>query len=313
MNVMLLGATGFIGPHVARALDRLGCEVAPVSRRGGGPGGVAVDRRDVASLRALARDRRVTTVIDLLAYTEADTTPLWAALDGAVERWVMASSCDVYRNYEGLHRKAAPEPVLGLFGEDSPLRTTRYPYRLDPRRPADGADAWMDDYDKIPLEAALLARPSLGGVVLRLPMVFGPGDRQRRFRWLLRPMLAGEARLVVDPNWAAWRTTYGYVLDAAHAVATAAVHPATSRRVFNLGRSDVTDHNDWIGRYAAALGWRGEVTEAPAPPGSPIATLDLRYPLSADTRAFRETCDWTEPTRLEDALLGTVADERDRG
>ena len=313
MNVMLLGATGFIGPHVARALDALGCEVVAVSRWGGGPGGVAADRRDVASLRALARERRVTTVIDLLAYTDADTAALWAALDGVVERWVMASSCDVYRNYDGLHRKAAPEPILGLLEDLTPLRTTRYPYRLDPRRPADATDAWMDDYDKIPLEAALHARPGLGGVVLRLPMVFGPGDRQRRFRWLLRAMLAHKARLVVDPGWAAWRTTYGFVRDVAHALATAAVHPAASGRTFNLGRSDVTDHHDWIGRYSAALGWRGEVTEAPAPPKSPIAALDLRYPLSVESQAFREACGWTEPTSLEDALIGTIADERDRG
>jgi len=312
MKVLLLGATGFIGPHVARALDEFGCEVVPVSRRGGGPGGVAAGRSDPASLLAVVRERQVRTVVDLIAYTEAESVALWAALDGAVERWVMASSCDVYRNYEGLHRKAAPEPVLGLFGEDSPLRTTRYPYRQAPRRPANAADAWMDDYDKIPLEAALLARPSLGGVVLRLPMVFGPGDRQRRFRWLLRPMLAGEARLAVDPGWAAWRSTYGYVLDVAHALATAAVHPATSGRVFNLGRAEVGDHRDWIGRFAAALGWRGEVTEAPAPLGSPIAALDLRYPLSVDTSAFRQACDWSEPTSLEEALTGTITDERER-
>lgn len=312
MNVMLLGATGFIGPHVAQALGALGAEVTPVSRRGGGPGGVAADRRDVAGLRALALQRRITAVVDMLAYTEADTLPLWAGLDGIVERWVMASSCDVYRNYEGLHRKATPEPVLGLFGEDSPLRATRYPYRQDPRRQADAADAWMDDYDKIPLEAALLARPSLGGVVLRLPMVFGPGDRQRRFRWLLRPMLAGEPRLVVDPAWGAWRTTYGYAPDAAQALATAAVRPPAAGRVFNLGRPDVTDHHDWIARYAAALGWRGEVVETAAPPGSPIAALDLRYPLSVDTRSFRDTYGWSEPTPLEEALSATIADERER-
>jgi hypothetical protein len=144
-------------------------------------------------------------LIDLLAYTVADTNPLCRALDGEVERWVMASSCDVYRNYEGLHRKADPAPIVGSLAEDSPLRTTRYPYRSDRLRPADAPDAWMVDYDKIPLEEALLARPSLGGVVMRLPMVFGPGDRQRRFRWLLRPMLAHAPNLMVDPAWAAWR------------------------------------------------------------------------------------------------------------
>jgi len=313
MTVLLLGATGFIGPRVAEALRADGREVVSVSRRGGGPGGVAADRRDAARLLTLARERKVRTVIDLIAYTEADTAPLWAAFDGEVERWVMASSCDVYRNYEGLHRKASPPPISGPLTEGSPLRATRYPYRSDPPRDAGAADAWLDDYDKIPLESALLARPGLGGVVLRLPMVFGPGDRQRRFRWLLRPMLAGEAQLVVDPGWAAWRTTYGYVADVAHALATAAIHPATGGRIYNLGRADVTDHRDWVGRFAKALDWSGAVTEAPAPSGSPIAGLDLRYPLWVDSGAFRRTYNWREPSLLEDALLRTAADERDRG
>ena len=311
MSILLLGATGFIGPHVAAALAAHGREVVAVSRRGGGLGAVAVDRRDAASLRTLVRERRITAVIDLLAYTEADTTALWDALDGEVERWVMASSCDVYRNYEGLHRKADAEPIMGPLAEGSPLRETRYPYRLDPRRPAAAPDAWMDDYDKIPLEAGLLARPGLYGVVLRLPMVFGPGDRQRRFRWMLRPMLAGERRLRVDPDWAGWRTTYGYVADVADALAAAVTVPLEGR-IFNLGRSDIGDHRDWIGVFSRTLGWDGEVTEAHAPPGSPIAALDLRYTLSVDSRAFRHAFGWREPTPLEEALLATAADERDR-
>jgi nucleoside-diphosphate-sugar epimerase len=197
--------------------------------------------------------------------------------------------------------------------ETAPLRTTRFPYRAQPRRPAVAPDAWMDDYDKIPLEAALLARPALSGVVLRLPMVFGPADRQRRFRWIVRPMLAGEGRLAADPAWLGWRTTYGYVEDVAHALATAATHPAAMGRAFNLGRRDVGDHRDWVERFAAVLDWVGEVAEAPAGPASPLAALDLGYPLIVDTGAFRAACAWREPTDFEDALTRTIDDERRRG
>jgi nucleoside-diphosphate-sugar epimerase len=313
MTVLVLGATGFLGPHVVSALAAAGHATIGASRGGAGLHGAALDRRDVAAVRALVRERRVTAVVDLLAYTEADTLPLLGALDGEVGRWVMASSCDVYRNYEGLHRKAAPAPILGGLGERSPLRTVRYPYRADARRAADAPDAWMDAYDKIPLEAALMARPSLNGVVMRLPMVFGPGDRQRRFRWIVRPMLAGHARLATDPAWLRWRTTYGYVEDVAHALAAAATHPAAAAGVFNIGRNDVTDHRDWIERFAAALDWDGAVTEARAGKDSPLAALDLGYPLIVDTSAFREACGWREPTDFEDALTRTADDERHRG
>ena len=41
---------------------------------------------------------------------------------------------------------------------------------------------WVDDaYDKIPVERAVLGNPALPGIVLRLPMVYGPGDRLHRF------------------------------------------------------------------------------------------------------------------------------------
>lgn len=313
MTVLVLGASGFIGPHVVAALAAGGHEPIGASRRGGGQHGVALDRRDPAAVKAVVRKRRVDAVVDLLAFTEAETLPLLAALDGEVGRLVMASSCDVYRNYEGLHRKAAPEPIAGPLDEASPLRTLRHPYRAEPRRPADAPDAWMDDYDKIPLEAALLARPGLGGVALRLPMVFGPGDRQRRFRWMLSPMIRGEPRLVADPAWLRWRTTYGYVADVGRALATSATHSAVAGRVFNIGRADVGDHRDWIERFGAALDWAGEVAEVRAGPDSPLAALDLRYTLNADTSAFREACDWREPTDFEDALMRTADDEGRRG
>lgn len=313
MTVLVLGATGFIGAAVVRALGAFGVEVFAASRRGAGPNGVAMDRRDIAQVRAFVREHFIDTVIDLLAYTETDTLPLLAALDGEVGRWVMASSGDVYRNYEGLHKTAQPEPQLEPLAETSPLRNGRYPYRADPPRAAASPDAWMDDYDKIPLEAALRARPGLSGTILRLPMVFGPHDRQRRFRWIVAPMSAGKAQITVDPAWAAWRTTYGYVDDVAHALATAALHTAAPGRTFNIGEREAPDHRTWMGRFADTLGWRGQIASAPAPSDSPIASLDLRYPMLTDTSAFRDLCGWREPTPLAEALAQTAADEIARG
>ncbi|MDP3852844.1 NAD-dependent epimerase/dehydratase family protein [Phenylobacterium sp.] len=310
MAVLLLGSTGFIGPRIVHALEALGVEVVAASRGGHGPNAVALDRGDVAQVRALVRERRIHAVVDLLAFTEADTLPLLDALDGQVERWVMASSCDVYRNYEGLQRKAGPDPLLEPATEASPLRTTRHPYRTAPPRARDATEAWMDDYDKIPLEEALRARPGLSGVILRLPMVFGPGDRQQRFRWITAPMQAGKAQLAVNSAWAGWRTTYGYVDDVAHALAAASRHPAAAGRTFNLGELNAPDHMTWIGRFAGVLGWRGDVVEAPAT--DPLAALDLSYPMVCDTSAFRNACGWREPTAPEEALLRTAADEQRR-
>jgi nucleoside-diphosphate-sugar epimerase len=130
-------------------------------------------------------------------------------------------------------------------------------------------------------------------------------------------MLAGGERLTVDPGWAQWRTTYGYVEDVAHALATAALHPNAAGRTFNIGLPNIglgetIDHRGWIDRFAAHLGWQGEVREQPAASNSPIAALDLGYPLIIDSSAFRETCGWREPTALDEALARTIRDELSR-
>ena len=311
MTVLVIGATGFIGTRLARALLARGKEVVAVSRGGDGPGGVARDRRDIAALTTLIAARGVDTVIDLLAYTLADTLPLFGAVGGRIERYVLASSLDVYRNYEGLHGKATPTPIPGPMSEDAPLRTTRYPYRLDPRRDPGSADAWLDDYDKIPIEEAL-RNADVRHTILRLPMTYGPGDRQQRFRWVISPMLKSSPHLVVDPAWAAWRTTYGYVDDVADALARGALHDQTRDRTFNLGEPNPPDHRAWVDRFARVLDWSGEIAPEAAPSESPIAGLRLSYPLIADTSAFRTACGWSEPTPLAERLERTVAEQRSR-
>jgi nucleoside-diphosphate-sugar epimerase len=311
VTVLVLGATGFIGGPLVRALRAMGAEVVAASRGGGGPDGVAADRGDAGAVLRLVRARGVRTVIDLIAYTQGDTLPLFEALGGHAERYVLASSMDVYRNYEGLHRKAAVDPIPGPLSESSPLRTTPFPYRAEPPRRESDPEAWLDRYDKIPLEAAL-RRSDLRHTIARLPMVYGPGDRQRRFRWAIGPMLRARPHITIDPTWAAWRTTYGFVDDVAHGLAHAARHPAAADQTFNLGEADPPDHARWLARFAGRLGWSGAVRLEGAPPGNPLAALDLGYTLVADTRAMRETCDWREPTPLEEALERTVADERSR-
>jgi nucleoside-diphosphate-sugar epimerase len=185
MGVLVLGGTGFIGaPTVARLLGD-GVETA-VGHHGARPvaagaTSVVVDRNDPAAVLAAVRETGADTVIDLIAYTAADTLPLLDALSGAIARYVLVSSVDVYRNYEGLHRKGRPTPIWDRLTEDAELRASRFSYRLAKPRAAGDPQAWMDDYDKIPLEEAARAAAGFETTILRLPMVFGPGDRQRRF------------------------------------------------------------------------------------------------------------------------------------
>lgn len=319
---MVLGATGFIGPAVAGRLAGLGHGVIAVARRQPasvppGATALALDRGDPATIAAAADDHGVEAVIDLLAMTLGATQPLLAALDGRIGRYVLASSGDVYRQYGALHRLEAIGAPAPRLVEEAPLRARLHPYAADPPRAADDPEAWMDDYDKIPIEQALNARPGLAGVVVRLPMVYGPGDRQRRFAWAIGPMLKKAAVIEVDAQWAAWRTSYGYVDDVAAGLALAAVHPAAAGRTYNIGPLEAPDHAAWADRFAGRLGWPGELrrierSAVAEPLRRRLDALDLAVPLVTDTGAIRRELGYAEPTDPTEALDRTIADEARR-
>jgi nucleoside-diphosphate-sugar epimerase len=325
MGVLVLGGTGFIGaPLVARLLAD-GVETA-VAHRGAhhgaravpvGARSVVLDRGDPAAVVAAIRETGADTVIDLIAYTAADTLPLLDALSGQVARYVLVSSVDVYRNYEGLHRKGRPTPIWDRLTEDADLRASRYPYRLAKPRPAGDPQAWMDGYDKIPLEEAARAALGLEATIVRLPMVFGPGDRQRRFSWAIRPMVQKRPRFVIPHPWASWRATFGYVDDVAAGVALAAVHPRAGGETYNLGRSNTPTNIAWAASFAEHLNWPGDVElshpdVARGALAKAVLGLDLNYPLFIDNAKIRRRLGFVEVTDFDEALARTVADEMGR-
>jgi nucleoside-diphosphate-sugar epimerase len=312
MRVMVLGATGFIGPHLLSRIRELGHQPIGVSRRETPAGSqIAADRGDPAAIARLAREHRADALVDLLAMTLPATAPLLDRLEGVVGRYVLASSGDVYRQYGALHRKEVGGAPLESLDEDAPLRTTRFPYRAEPPRAPDDPQAWMDAYDKIPIEQAARAHPGLSAVIVRLPMVFGPGDRQRRFAWAITPMRAERPFLEIDAQWAAWRASYGYVEDVAHGLALAAVHPAAAGRTYNLAPPEASDHETWARRIAAATGWRGELrlvarSALREAHRAALDALDLAYPMVTASRTIRRELEYQEAVAPEVALRRTI-------
>src|SRR5258708_27877856 len=156
MKVVVLGATGFIGPPLRFALAALGHETVRIARTPGA-GVTALDRADTGAVVRAAEG--ADGVVDLLAMTLAASAPLIAALAGRVDRYVLASSGDVYRQYGALRRKEPLEALLKPIPEDAPLRTVAFPYRGDARRPRGDPQDWTDDYDKIPIARAARGHP----------------------------------------------------------------------------------------------------------------------------------------------------------
>ena len=303
MRILVIGATGFIGGPVFDAARAAGHTVIGVARTQH-PALEAADRRRPDEITSLVRFHRIDVVIDIVAYTKPDTLPLLDALDGSIERYVMLSSADVYASYELLNRKREGEPNATL-AEDAPLRVTRFPYRGDTPRAEDADDAWMDDYDKIPIEDAV-RRMKSAWTILRLPMVYGPGDRQTRFAWASHAMTEGAAELVIPPAWAHWVSTFEYVHNVAEAIVFAATHASAANRIFNVGEAEPVEQIEWAHRLARALAWQGEIRiDADAPMARRLGALDLTVPLALDTSAL-SALGFEPSTSVEAALAATL-------
>jgi nucleoside-diphosphate-sugar epimerase len=315
MNVAVLGGTGFIGSAVVQRLVARGASVVAISRgrcAAALPAGVVhetADRQDSAALAAIIGRQRPSVLIDIVPMTMAGTQPVLDAIADAGLRYVMISSCDVYANYGGLLRRETPAP-LDVSEEESPLRTRLYPFR--DVLPADGA-ALADEYDKIPIEQAVRADTRLRATILRLPMVYGPGDQQHRFGWIVQAIGEGEV-IEVDERYAAWKSTHGFITDVADAIALAALDERGAGRTYNLGEPRARMMAAWIELVAAVMDRNVEVV--PVGPARKAAGFDmaqqadLRYALEISTRRIRDELEFAEIVPPDDAILQTVEWEK---
>ena len=66
---------------------------------------------------------------------------------------------------------------------------------------------WVtDDYDKIPAERMVMNDRELPGTVLRLPMVYGPGDRLHRFYPVVKRIADRRCHIIFPETLAVWRS-----------------------------------------------------------------------------------------------------------
>ena len=215
MKVAVLGGTRFIGRAIVEELVAARDEVLVVHRGQLEPGDLPqvphlhCDRAELASHRQELAAFAPDAVVDCRALTRRDAEIALDSLPG-VERWIVISSVDVYRAFGALNDDLETDPVP--LDEESPVRPERYPYR--------GKMPGMDEYDKLDVEDVYLPR---GATVMRLPMVYGEHDYQRREEFVLRRVRAGRDRIPFGAG--TWLTCRVYVRDVGRAVRLALEKP----------------------------------------------------------------------------------------
>src|SRR6185369_7434734 len=150
------------------------------------------------------------------------------------------------------------EPVP--LTEDSALRTRLNTYPPPVIAMLKQVFAWLDDeYDKIPVERVVMGESELPGTVLRLPMVYGPGDPLHRLFPILKRVGDGRPALLLDERMAQWRATRGFVENVAAALALAATHDAAAGRVFNVCDAAAHSEMEWTRAVARAARYTGDL------------------------------------------------------
>jgi nucleoside-diphosphate-sugar epimerase len=283
MRVVVIGGTRFIGRRIVEELVGRGDEVTVVHRGESEPDDLVrcdhihVARQDFSTVAARVRAVAPDAIVDTLAMSRADTEAVLPHLPDT--QIVLLSSMDVYRAFGHVlaDREGEPVPIT----EDSPVRDERYPYRERGERP--------DDYDKLDVEPAYRER---GAAVLRLAMIYGEHDPQRREEFILRRVRAGRPRIPVGPG--SWLWTRCYVGDVAAAVLAALGNPRAAGEVFNVGEPAVRTIRGWAEEILAAAGHEAELVTVPetALPEDMWITRTVDQPLLVAADKAAEVLGW---------------------
>jgi nucleoside-diphosphate-sugar epimerase len=318
MNILIIGGTGFIGTPLVRQLHEQGHTLAVLHRGHATPElaqdveHIRGDRNRLPEVRDAIAGFAPEVVIDMLLSSGAQARQLMDTLRGLARRVVALSSIDVYRAFAIVNGTDTGPLQSTPLTEDSERRAVA-PYSPERLTMARSVFSWItDDYDKIPVEDAVLSDPELPGTVLRLPMVYGPGDPLHRQFPYVKRMDDGRRVIVMADDYAAWRTPRGYVENVAAAIALAATEERAAGRAYIVAEQPAYSELEWARKIAEQAGWRGEFVVLPrerAPRHLQIPA-NLAQHGDASSARIRSELGFRDPVPLEHAIRRTLEWER---
>lgn len=317
MKILLIGGSGFIGQFTAQQLLQNGHHVTVFHRgKTSAPAGteeILGDRQFLQDHQPEFRRQKFDVVIDFVLNSGRQAQQLMDTFRGIAGRVVALSSMDVYRAW-GVFYKMDSGGLQELpLREDSELRTSRITYPPEALKRTQAIYGWIDEeYDKIPVEQAVLSDHKLPGTILRLPMIYGPGDPAHRFHPVLKRIDDDRKHIIFADDVAAMRTPRGYVENVGSAVALAATSPQAAGRIYNVCEAESFSELDWARKIAAATKWAGEFVILPhdRTPKHLLWPGNTAQHVVATSERIRKELGYRELLPREEAIRRTIEWER---
>ena len=317
MKILLIGGTGFIGRFVVGQLQESGHQVTVFHRgKTAAPQGaeeIFGDRQFLQDHQPEFRRQHFDVVVDFVLSSGRQAQQLMDTFRGIAGRIVGLSSMDVYRAWGVFYNTEQCGLQELPLTEDSELRTSRVTYPPDVLKKAQTMYGWLDDeYDKVPVEQAILGDAKLPGTILRLPMIYGPGDPLHRFHPVLKRIDDGRKQIIFADDVAPLRTPRGYVEDVAAAIVLAATSPQAAGRIYNVCEAESFGELEWARKIAAAVQWQGEFVVLPhdRTPKHLLWPGNTEQHVVAASERIRKELGYRELLPREESIRRTIAWER---
>jgi nucleoside-diphosphate-sugar epimerase len=310
MKILIIGGSKFIGPYVVKALHDKGHELALFNRgqtTHAFPFHVDLIRGDRTNLISF-KDKFLSfspdVVIDMIPYSENDAKQLANTFRHLVKRMVIISSCDVYCAYDRLWKVFTDKLIPMPLNESSALRENFYPYR---KIIGCNPDDWSYHYEKILVENTIRSYPDINSTILRLPMVYGPGDYSRIYPYLKR--MDDNRPILLDENKARWCFSRGYVEDIANAIVLSALDTRSDNRIYNVGEQHAYSELEWIKKIGEIAGWNNRIIKVPLdqlPLDLKEPLLDWKQDLTINTSLIRDELNYRELYTHDDSIRQSI-------
>lgn len=261
MKILIIGGTGFLGSRIVEKLASF--HQIMVLHQGktnfslpkrvqellGNRQEIEKYKRDIASFSPDA-------ILDVIPASKKQAQSLLKACQGIAKRIIAISSCDVYKSFEIFLGQSTDAIQPTPLKETALLRDKFYLLKdLDPHL----LPSWIGpDYEKIHVEESIMKDSKIQGTVIRLPMIYGSGDVQKRFSEIINWQKNHED-IFLDESTANWMGCWGHVENIVHAICLAITNDKAAGKIYHAADPYALPYSKIVEKIGHASGWKGKI------------------------------------------------------